>query len=171
MEIATQNVLPNALIGRIDFSSRKNTFKMTNRSPYDFFVSYRHQEPDKSWVRKTFVPALEQKGLRAFIDYRDFQLGAPLVTEMARAVEESRFTLAIITATYLQSNFTELENVMAKQLGLEKSHIRLIGIIRDPDLDLDKVRLDIRSSLMLDMVDDNEFDEMIDRLVEAIRQH
>ena len=144
---------------------------MSNTHPYDFFVSYRHREPDKSWVRKTLVPALEKKGLRAFIDYRDFQLGAPLVTEMARAVEESRFTLAIITTAYLHSNFTELENVMAKQLGLEKSHIRLIGIIRDPDLDFDKVRLDIRGSLMLDMVDDDEFDEMIEKLIGAIRQH
>jgi hypothetical protein len=149
---------------------RKSKYKMTDPHPYDFFVSYRHREPDKSWVRKTLVPTLEQKGLRAFIDYRDFQLGAPLVIEMARAVEESRFTLAIITTTYLHSNFTELENVMAKQLGLEKSHIRLIGIIRDPDLDFDKVRLDIRSSLMLDMVDDDVFDEMIEKLIGAIRQ-
>ena len=61
---------------------------MTNTTPYDFFISYRHREPDKSWVRKTLVPALEAKGLRALIDYRDFRLGAPLVTEMARAVEE-----------------------------------------------------------------------------------
>jgi len=142
---------------------------MTQNYPYDFFVSYRHCKPDKSWVRKTLVPALEHKGLRAFIDYRDFQLGAPLVTEMARAVEESRFTLAIITDSYLQSNFTELENVMAKQLGLEKSHVRLIGILRDLDLDIDKIRLDIRGSLMLDMTDDDEFDVLIERLVGAIK--
>ena len=142
---------------------------MTNQHPYDFFVSYRHREPDKSWVRKTLVPALESKGLRAFIDYRDFQLGAPLVTEMARAVEESRFTLAVITDNYIKSNFTELENMMAKQLGLEKSHVRLIGIIRDPELDIDKIRLDIRGSLMLDMTDDDEFDILIERLVGAIQ--
>ena len=142
---------------------------MTQNYPYDFFVSYRHREPDKSWVRKVLVPALEEKGLRALIDYRDFQLGAPLVAEMARAVEESRFTLAIITEAYLQSTFTELENIMAKQLGLEHNHIRLIGIIRDPDHDMDKVRLDIRASLMLDMTDDDVFDVLVERLVEAIR--
>lgn len=136
---------------------------------YDFFVSYRHREPDKSWVRKTLVPALEAKGLRALIDYRDFRLGAPLVTEMARAVEVSRFTLAVITGMYLQSNFTELENVMAKQLGLEKSQVRLIGIIRDPELDMNQVRLDIRGSLMLDMTDDDEFDVLVERLVGAIK--
>ena len=138
-------------------------------TPYDFFVSYRHREPDKSWVRKTLVPALEAKGLRALIDYRDFRLGAALVTEMARAVEESRYTLAVITRAYIQSNFTELENVMAKQLGLENSQVRLIGIIRDPELDISQVRLDIRGSLMLDMTDDDEFEVLVERLVEAIK--
>jgi len=142
---------------------------MSTNPPYDFFVSYRHREPDKSWVRKTLVPALEARGLRALIDYRDFRLGAPLVTEMARAVEESRYTLAIITTAYIQSNFTELENIMAKQLGLEKSQVRLIGIIRDPDLDMNQVRLDIRGSLMLDMTDDDEFDVLVERLVGAIK--
>jgi hypothetical protein len=136
---------------------------------YDFFVSYRQHEPDKSWVRKTLVPALEARGLRALIDYRDFQLGAPLVTEMARAVEESRFTLAVITDSYIKSNFTELENVMAKQLGLETSQVRLIGIIRDPNLDISQVRLDIRATLMLDMTDDDGFDMLIERLVGAIK--
>ncbi|MCB9133863.1 MAG: toll/interleukin-1 receptor domain-containing protein [Anaerolineales bacterium] len=138
-------------------------------TPYDFFVSYRHKEPDKSWVRKTLVPALEAKGLRALIDYRDFQLGAQLIPEMARAVEESRFTIAVITGLYLQSNFTELENVMAKQLGLEKSQVRLIGIIRDPELDISQVRLDIRATLMLDMTDDDEFEALVERLVGAIK--
>jgi len=142
---------------------------MPNPLPYDFFVSYRHREPDKTWVRKTLVPALEAKGLRALIDYRDFRLGAALVTEMARAVEESRFTLAVITTAYIQSNFTELENVMAKQLGLEKSQVRLIGILRDPALDLNQVRLDIRASLMLDMTDDEEFEGLVERLVGAIK--
>jgi hypothetical protein len=142
---------------------------VSSPTPYDFFISYRHKEPDKSWVRKTLVPALEAKGLRALIDYRDFRLGAPLVLEMARAVEESRFTVAVITSLYIQSNFTELENVMAKQLGLENSQIRLIGILRDPTLDISQVRLDIRASLMLDMNDDDEFEVLVDRLVGAIK--
>jgi len=88
---------------------------------------------------------------------------------MARAVEESRFTLAIITASYIQSNFTELENVMAKQFDMEKSLVCLIGILRDPGLDIDKIRLDIRGSLILDMTDDNEFEMLVERLVGAIR--
>ncbi len=55
---------------------------------YGVFLSYRQQEPDKSWVRKTLLPRLEAEGLRACVDYRDFRLGAPMVMEMARAVVE-----------------------------------------------------------------------------------
>ena len=57
---------------------------MTTTTPertFDAFVSYRHREPDKTWERKTLVPQLEAEGLRVFIDYRDFKLGAPVVTD------------------------------------------------------------------------------------------
>ena len=37
-----------------------------------------------------------------------------------RAVESSTYTLAVLTPTYLESTFTELENVLAEHLGLEE---------------------------------------------------
>ncbi len=61
---------------------------------YDAFISYRHREPDKSWVRETLVPRLEGAGLRVCVDYRCFRLGAPVIREMERAVEESCYTVA-----------------------------------------------------------------------------
>src|ERR687898_621306 len=93
---------------------------------YDVFVSYRHQEPDKTWVRRFFVPALEAASLVVCVDHRDFQLGLPLVTEMARAVEQSHTTVAVLTPAYLQGRFTELENVLAEHVGLEERAVRLI---------------------------------------------
>src|SRR5262249_37177886 len=44
--------------------------------------SYRHHEPDKTWVRKTLFPRLRDEGLRVCIDFRNFRLGTPVVTEM-----------------------------------------------------------------------------------------
>ncbi|MEM9092026.1 MAG: toll/interleukin-1 receptor domain-containing protein [Cyanobacteria bacterium P01_F01_bin.53] len=132
---------------------------------YDVFVSYRHREPDKGWVRKVLVPRLEAAGVRACIDYRDFRLGAVLVKEMERAVVESKYTLAVLTPTYLQSNFTEFENVIAEHLGLEESARRLLLVTReacDPSLRM-------RARLQLDMTDDNEFEVAAVRLIEALR--
>jgi len=132
---------------------------------YDLFVSYSQQEPVKSWVRKSLLPRLEAQGLRACIDFRDFRLGAPLVLEMERGVEESRYTLAVLTESYLTSNFTELEGILAEQLGLEKSERRLLAVMREsctPRLGRDR--------LWLDMTNDDELDLNIERLVYELRQ-
>lgn len=133
---------------------------------YDVFISYRQRDPDKTWVHQTLLAALEKNGLHVFIDIRDFRLGAPLVLEMARAVESSRYTLAVLTPAYLESNFTELENVLAEHLGLEKSERRLLAIMRESC----KPRLGMRARLWLDMTNDQQFDANIQRLVAELNQ-
>ena len=133
---------------------------------YDVFVSYRQREPDLSWVRKKLVPRLEAQGLRAFVDYKHFKLGAPLVLEMARGVESSRYTLAVLSPKYLESNFTELENVLAEHLGLENSERRLIAVM----IESCKPRLGMRARLWLSMLSDEEFDANISTLVNALRE-
>ena len=35
---------------------------------YDVFLSYRGQDPDKTWVRKTLYPALKTEGLKVCLD-------------------------------------------------------------------------------------------------------
>lgn len=130
---------------------------------YDVFISYRHQNTD--WVRKALVPSLKGAGIKIFIDYQDFRLGAALVTEMARGVEQSRYTLAVLTPAYLESNFTELENILAEHLGLEKSQRRLLAIMREECIP----RLGIRARPWLDMTDEENFQENIDRLVYEFR--
>jgi hypothetical protein len=133
---------------------------------YDVFLSYRQREPDKSWVRKTLLRRLEAEGIKACIDYRDFRLGAAIVEEMQRAVLQSRYSLAVLTPAYLQSNFTEFENVIAQHLGLERGQRRLLAIMReecDPELRM-------RAQLWLDMTDDDEFEMNVQRLVYELQQ-
>jgi hypothetical protein len=133
---------------------------------YDVFISYRHQEPDRSWVRTVLLPRLKAAGLRVCIDFESFRLGSPLAKEMERGVEQSRYTLAIVSEAYLGSNFTELGNVLAEHLGLEQSPLRLQAVLREDC----KPRLGMRARLMLDMTDDDEFETAIARLVAAIQQ-
>ena len=47
------------------------------------------------------------------------------------AVEQSRYTLAILSPVYLISNFANLGNVPAEYLGLEKSQRRLLAVLRE----------------------------------------
>jgi hypothetical protein len=143
-------------------ASRRTDGDMTYA--YDGFISYRQQEPDKTWVRRKFLPALEALGVRVFVDFRDFRLGAPLVTEMARGVEESRYTIAVLSEAYLDSHFTELENVLAEHLGLEHGQARLLMVDREPVTP----RLGMRARLRLDMTSDETFSEGVARLAETL---
>ena len=133
---------------------------------YDVFISYRQQDPDGAWVRGVLVERLRAEGLRVFIDYESFKLGAPLVLEMARGVEQSRYTLAVLSPAYLASNFTELESVLAEHLGLEMSERRLLAVRRVPC----QPRLGLRARLWLDMTTDEEVERNLPRLVAALRE-
>lgn len=134
-------------------------------SAYDAFLSYRHLEPDRSWVRGTLERHLVDAGLRVCVDYRCFRLGAPLVLEMALAVEQSRYTVAVLTPAYLTSNFTELENVLAEHLGLEESQRRLLLLMRESC----RPRLGLRARLQLDVTGEDHR-EQLDRLVDELRR-
>lgn len=120
---------------------------------FDVFISYRQSEPDKAWTQKVLLPELLKKGLKVCIDFRSFRLGFPLVNQMERAVEESRYTLAVLSPAYLKGGFTEFESVMADHLGLEQSKKRFISILREDC----KSSLRIRARLWLDMTNESEF--------------
>jgi hypothetical protein len=131
---------------------------------YDVFISYRQKEPDKSWVRNFLVPRLQTAGIQVCIDFLSFRLGSSLLLEMTRAVEQSRYTLAIVSPSYLTSNFAELENIMAEHLGLETKQPRLIVIMREECVP----RLSIRMRLCLDMTDEDRIDEEILHLISLL---
>ena len=143
---------------------------MTDSSPppdgdaYDVFISYRQREPDKSWVRDVLLPRLEGAGLRVCIDVRDFRLGEPLVTEMERAVVESRYTLAVLSPAYLTSSFTDFENVISQHLGLEEAQNRLLIVVREPC----EKNLRLRHKVWLEMKDAEEVEENLPRLIRAL---
>jgi Caspase domain/TIR domain len=133
---------------------------------YDAFISYRQRDPDKAWVRKTLVPRLKAAGLKVFIDHVDFRLGAPIVTEMERAVIQSRYTVGVLSPHYLESNFTDLESILAQHIGLEQSQLRFIGVMRE----VCRPRLAIAARYYLDMTDEEEFEAAVARLVSQLRQ-
>lgn len=137
-----------------------------DRFCYDVFLSYRHVDPDKTWVRKTLYPRLKAEGLKVCLDVVDFRLGEPVINEMERAVAQSRYTTAVLTPAYLSSNFTDFENVIAQHLGLEQSQRRFLGLLREPCTP----RLGIRALFYLDMSDDDEFDLGVARLAAQLRE-
>jgi hypothetical protein len=144
----------------------RSVIRMASRRSFDAFVSYSHEEPDRTWVRERLVPALDLHQVAVFADYRHFRLGQPIITEIERAVDQSRFTLAVLSPPYLRSTFAQLESVLAEHVGLEEGSRRLIGILRRQC----HPRLSIRARLWLDMTIDDQFESRIERLVREIRE-
>jgi hypothetical protein len=131
---------------------------------FDVFISYRQHDPEMTWVRKILFPKLEVYGVKPMIDVRHFRLGAPLIKEMERGVLQSRYTLLVATPAYFQSAFTEFENLLSQQLGLEQAQERLLVLMREScDLSL---RLSYK--LWLPMMSDDEVEQNMPRLAEAL---
>lgn len=96
---------------------------------YDVFISYSHR--DQTWVQKDLLAQLEAKGLQVCIDYRDFRPGAASVSEMRRAVSESRKTLLVLTEDYVKSAWTEFEYLMVQTLDPANRQRRLIPLRKE----------------------------------------
>ena len=62
---------------------------------YDVFISYTHTE--RTWVWRSLLPRLEKAGLRVCIANRDFEVGTPSLINIERAVDNSKYTLIILT--------------------------------------------------------------------------
>ncbi|HEY0602627.1 MAG TPA: CHAT domain-containing protein [Herpetosiphonaceae bacterium] len=132
---------------------------------YDAFVSYLDEDPDRTWVEEQLVPTLVAAGLRICLD-RDLIYGAAQVTEIERAVTESRRTIAVLSTQYLAGNFEDVQNVMAQTLGIEEGQYRLLPLIFEPNVALP---LRIR---MLNPITRSDLDRRPrtwQRLVDAIR--
>lgn len=95
---------------------------------YDAFISYRHTEPDRSHAM-ALVDELESCGYRVAIDFRDFRPNEHFLSEMERCVRESRFTVCVITGSYLGSDHTSEEAIISKTVDLAERRRRLVPIL------------------------------------------
>ena len=97
---------------------------------YDAFISYSHK--DSTWVRGTLLPRLEREGLRACIDYRDFEIGVPSLINMERAVDNSRHTLIVLTPAWVESEWTEFESLLVGTADPAGRRRKLIPLLLRP---------------------------------------
>ncbi len=95
---------------------------------YDVFISYSHH--DKDWVRNTLLPHLESAGLKVFIDFRDFKIGAPSIKEMERGIVISHKTIIVLTPEYLDSEWAEFETLITQTLSPANKDLRLLPILK-----------------------------------------
>lgn len=101
---------------------------MSDEFQYDVFISYSSR--DQAWVRGELLKRIEQAGLKAFVDYRDFTRGAPSIKEMERGVVKCRKTLLVLTPEYIASEWCEIESIMVATLSPANRDLRLIPLLK-----------------------------------------
>ncbi|MEO8658910.1 MAG: toll/interleukin-1 receptor domain-containing protein [Bryobacteraceae bacterium] len=130
---------------------------------YDVFVSYRHGGEDGEFARRLVV-RLEEWGFRVAIDERDFRAEERFLPEIERCIKESRFTVALLSARYLQSGNTEEEALITKVLDMEERKRRLVPLI------LEKVEMPVwlYGIVGIDFTAEGGLVEPLDRLKETL---
>jgi hypothetical protein len=97
---------------------------------YDVFVSYRWVEPDQTWVRDEFVPALKSAGLTVCVDVEDFVPGRDLILEMSRAGKQSRRAICVLSPDYFEGNrMVGFESLMTRRSDPSGTESHLIPFV------------------------------------------
>ncbi|HSK03826.1 MAG TPA: caspase family protein [Kofleriaceae bacterium] len=134
---------------------------------YDVFLSYARRDPEvRGWVERVVLPFLERAGIRACLEHRHFGLGQPRIREMERAVTSSRYTLAILTPSYVDDGFTDFQALIAQHLSLETREPRLIPLLRRAC----RLELGTRMTSLLDLTRDEDVPAGLERLALALRE-
>lgn len=97
-----------------------------NSNEHDVFISYSHK--DKNWVDQVLLPRLRDHGFKVLID-DDFTGGGLSLQQMENAVKFSKRVLAVLTPDYIDSDWSTLENVMARSLDPSARNRKLIPIL------------------------------------------
>lgn len=100
-----------------------------DRFAYDVFLSYSPE--DYAWVREKLLPRLKRANLR-IIDKTGFTIGAPIIQERERAVQQSRYTLLVISPTWLSGSWQTFDELLTSSYGMETRIWRAIPLIIAP---------------------------------------
>ena len=98
---------------------------------------------DREWVKETLLFELEQRGIKACIDFRDFLIGAFVVENITDAIYNSRKTVAVLSPDFINSVYCKHE--LKTALSRMANH-QVIPILHRPcdvpDILKDKTYLD-----------------------------
>ena len=75
----------------------------------NLFIGY--SSKDGAWVNENLIPILDKHSISYSIHTRDFELGKPIVQNMADSVYSSRKVLIVLSDNYFDSNFCRKFNI------------------------------------------------------------
>lgn len=122
---------------------------------------------DQVWVKKVLAKALKTQGLTVLTpDYIPGMMGASQIDAWRAGIERSRYTLVVLSPGFLESSFADFQATMALHLSLEESSNRVLLALKEPC----RPALKFRFRYMLDMTDEDDFEENMERLAFEFKQ-
>ena len=130
------------------------------------FISY--SSKDFEWVSENLISILDKHSIPYKIHIRDFELGKPIVQNMADSVYGSRQVLIVLSDNYLASNFCREELHMAIQRGIDTGDSYLILVMINK---IKKRRLPgaLRNKILLDFEKHTKKQDWEEKLVYAVK--
>ena len=106
---------------------------MAREWTYDLFISY--VEADKAWVEGYLLDALQKAQINC-TSALAFNLGVPSILEFQRAIQESRYTLLVISQAYLADELSQFTDILAQSYGEQICTWPIIPLILQAGLEL-----------------------------------
>jgi len=96
---------------------------------FDVFISYaKEDKEDQEWVDKWLVPRLKNAKLRVCTD-SDFDVGVPKLTNITRAVDNSRHSLVILTPAWVENEWQAFEGLLIQNADPAARHRKLLPLL------------------------------------------
>ena len=112
---------------------------------YDSFIAY--SQPDYPWVRDHLAVELEQRsGITLCLHNRDFRPGTRIQENVMEAVHGSRKVIMVLSSTFLDSEWCELELEVAQMRSFDERRELIIPIVLE-DLPVHKMSRNMRHLL------------------------
>jgi hypothetical protein len=131
---------------------------------YDIFVSYSHR--NRAWVHDWFLPRLDAN-FKVCIDSRNFIPGYSVSDNIQRAVKNSRHTLAVLTTAWVESEWSELESLLARHRDPAARRRRLIPLMLEPCSDQLPPSVDLLT--YADFTDYSQHERLFEQLLGQIQ--
>ena len=134
-----------------------------NNPACDLFIS--HADTDRVWVEGFLLPALGLSPERV-ITKRDFQPGAAIVAEFEHAVASSRYTLVVLSPSYLVDEWAAFGGQLASYSSIAEQQNRLIPLVLKPC----ELPLHVEFRVRLDCTNTSNWESEVSRLRTLLNQ-